>query len=133
MSYDNIAIADYTDLQTGNVTEWKVSGLTPLTEYYYTITASSGSAKSLASNEIKVSTSDISSIENINLSKRATISVEGFNVTVETYNASNIGIYDISGRLIASAKGQRHVFTLPSCGVYIVKVNGLMANKLVIR
>lgn len=133
MSYDNMAIADYTDLQTGNVTEWKVSGLNPLTEYYYTVTASSGSAKSLVSNEIKVSTSDISSIGNINLSKSATISVEGYNVTVETYDATNISIYDISGRLIASAKGQRHVFTLPSCGVYIVKVNDLMANKLVIR
>ena len=49
-------LAGYQDLDVGNVTGWSVTGLSPLTDYYYRVRAYDATSTSPDSNVIKVKT-----------------------------------------------------------------------------
>ncbi len=63
---------------------------------------------------------------------RVNIEVSGLAVTVENPDGETVQIYDIAGRMLTSSKLSIFNFQFSTSGVYIVKVAGLPAWKIVV-
>ena len=61
-----------------------------------------------------------------------TVAVANGNVTIDGAQGRDLEIVDILGRCIASRRGTGHdLFALPATGVYIIRIEGLAARKIV--
>ncbi|MBQ6238552.1 MAG: M6 family metalloprotease domain-containing protein [Bacteroidales bacterium] len=61
-----------------------------------------------------------------------TVAVANGNVTIDGAEGRDLEIVDILGRRIASRRGTGHdLFALPATGVYIIRIEGLAARKIV--
>lgn len=63
---------------------------------------------------------------------RVEIRVSGLAVTVDNPDGETVQIYDIAGRMIQATDSQLTTVNLPTAGVYIVKIAGLPARKVVV-
>lgn len=79
-------------------------------------------------NDVKIEyATGIEDIEN----SQVRIAVSGLNLNVDSPEDETVSLYDVTGRLIAQSSGCSVTYTLPSAGVYIVKVGSLPAHKVV--
>lgn len=126
--YTGEPLADYQNLEVGDVLSRKVDGLLPKTEYYYTVRATDGTLFSKVSNKVHVKTQDPSGIDQVQASAFA-VNVVGLTVSAST--ADEILVADYTGALVA--RGSRKV-TLPRAGLYIVSVPARnFVKKIVIK
>jgi hypothetical protein len=105
-----------------------ITGLTVDTDYYYTVKAIAGSHVSDESNEIKVTTGPLTSLENAtaNFAIRVNNSKIMFNATA----GELIEIYNIAGQKIISQIANDGLNTIPvtNKGVLVVKVGEIIAK-----
>jgi len=105
-----------------------ITGLTADTDYYYTVKAIAGSHVSDESNEIKVTTGPLTSLENAtaNFAIRVNNSKIMFNATA----GELIEIYNIAGQKIISQIANDGLNTIPvtNKGVLVVKVGEIIAK-----
>lgn len=105
------------DLEVGNVLSYKVVGLQPDSEYFYTVRATDGTLLSLESAEARVMTDNgSSSVETIG-EEAVRVSVKG--LAVEANVESEIVVSNCAGIIVARGKGR---VILPSAGLYIISV-----------
>ena len=117
MTYDNIPVEGAIDLPGGQNTYLRISGLQPLTDYYYSLRGGSGTKRTKISNEVKVTTKDLfGTAEQI---KAETLSISGRMLEIYGSADTSIHISDIQGRNIGSGKGSLRI-TLPHAGIYII-------------
>lgn len=113
-----VYLPDYTEYEVGDVLSHTVTGLNPLTDYFYTVKASDGTLMSKASNEIGLTTLDGSSGKLNVITDGITLSVNGLTVSAA---GEALEIRDMLGRVVARGMGS---VSAPAPGVYIVSAPG---------
>ena len=79
-------------------------------------------------NDVKIEYAvGIEEIEN----SQVRIAVSGLKLIVDNPEDESVSLYDVTGRLLTQSSGRSVTFTLPSAGVYIVKVGSMPARKVV--
>lgn len=125
--------------QVGNVLSETVTGLTPSTEYYYTVTPIGGTATK--SNEIKVTTSDdLSALPNITDISYSVIYSNDNRLYVSNAPANTaVQVYTLDGQLVMERilhDENSEEYTINRPGIYIVKIvsaQGSKSNKIIIE
>ena len=134
--YEEIKVNGYPK-QVGNVLSETVTGLTPATEYYYTVTPVGGTASK--SEEIKVTTADEFSFLNItNISYSVIYSNANRLYVSNAPTNTKVYVYTITGQLVMERilhdeNSEEYIIDKP--GVYIVKITsaeGSKSNKIII-
>ena len=64
--------------------------------------------------------------------RRDKVTTSGLTVTVENSDGEAVKIYDITGRQLMSTTSKLSTTSLPTSGVYIVKVGNRAAQKIVV-
>ncbi len=131
MVYDKVPCADYTDKSCGASTSCHVEGLNPLTDYYYTITAMSGTRKSKISNEIKATTLEHSGVDTA-LGDSLSVNISGQHIYVTAPADTDVKVYDLTGRLMGFGRGTCSI-SIPAAGIYIIKAGGFNTDKIIIK
>ncbi|MCM1504109.1 MAG: M6 family metalloprotease domain-containing protein [Muribaculum sp.] len=131
MAYDKVPVDDYIAKSCGTSTSCHIDGLQPLTDYYYTVTAISGTKKSKISNEVKATTLEFSGIDAVE-APELSISVADHLLIVTAPATVDVKVYDLTGRFVGLGKGLCTI-ELPGSGVYIVKADGFKTNKIIIK
>lgn len=130
--YVTVLLEDYDDINVGPVHSYDVTGLTPSTEYFYTVRATDGSLFSKVSEQMSVRTSDPSGVGPVmtdDASSAFRLAVNGRVLSADTDD--EILVADYTGALVA--RGSRKV-TLPRAGLYIVSVPAHdYAVKIIVR
>lgn len=104
---------------------YEVTDLEPNTTYYYTVTASDGTVKSKVSNEIEVTTSELSGIIS-GINSASSVSVNGSFVSISAAPNQPVTIHDVQGRLLFSGRTDssgRLSTTINAKGVYVLRVS----------
>lgn len=114
IQYSYEPLAAYSPADAGNALSLEITGLAPQTEYVYTVAATDGEFTSKASEAIHVRTNHTGGVDGIYDGMR--IRMHGQTVTAP---GARIEIYDMTGRLLATAK---ETVRLPGAGIYIVKL-----------
>ena len=125
--------------QVGNTLSETVTGLTPSTEYYYTVTPIGGTASK--SNEIKVTTSDDpAALPDITDISYSVIYSNTNRLYVSNAPANTkVYVFTIDGQLILERTlhdENLEEYTIDTAGVYIVKIvspQGSKSNKVIIE
>lgn len=122
VTLEDIPLPGYEAFATGRVTSYEVKGLSPGTEYYYTVVGKSSTLTSRRSNVVKVKTAGASQgIESVN-AEAIKVLVQGRTLTITgTPDNTKVNILDLTGRLIATSVASQPV-TLGQAGVYIVSI-----------
>lgn len=110
---------------------YTVNDLEPNTTYYYTVTASDGTVKSKVSNEIEVTTSELSGIVS-GINATSSVAVTGNHISIVAAPHQSVTIHDVQGRLLFSGRTDasgRLSTTLSAKGVYVLRVSN-MASKI---
>ena len=115
-----------------NAVSLTVTGLSAATTYYYTVTATDGTELSRRSNEIAVTTTS-----DVNTSVGAVPVVSGLRLEgrrVVLPAGSDVTVSDLSGRVIyhSAAAAADMAVTLPSSGVYVIRLDGRY-RKIVVK
>lgn len=132
-AYAPVPVDGYNGLPAGNTTSCTVTGLAPLTQYSYYVTASDGTLTSLPSKTVTLTTTDDTGIGNAPVSAVA-MRVAGRTVTVT--GATGATAIRPDGRTAASGKADSNGHTtllLPSAGMYIITADGKTINKTIIK
>lgn len=124
-----IYLDGYSSLKVGNVLSYKVEGLNPATDYFYTVSATDGELFSKPSNEIKATTANDPNGVSDPATNAIDIKVDGLTLTANT--SGEIVVANISGQIIARGRGN---VELPGPGFYILTIpsEGL-TSKLIIQ
>ncbi len=117
---------EFLNYSVGNVLEFNVTGLTPDTDYYYTISATDGTLVSRLSNEVMAHTLVSSSVSKV-MGEAFALSYNSNVVTASTDDL--IIVCDYTGALVARGA---HKVTLPRAGLYIVSVPARNYTKKII-
>lgn len=123
----------YHPFETGNDTSVKITGLTPETAYYYTVTAHNGEISSKPSREVVAYTSSLSGINRPLVDNSGIgVSVSGDVITVTAHGAGVATLVDIAGHLIGRAvlTDGCASFYVPTSGFYIVSIDNGPAVKI---
>lgn len=116
------SIKDYSPCLTGNVTSKTVTGTVPGTEYFYTVTALSGTIRSLPSEEMSVS----SAMSADNAGLQPEWSLNGDTLYLSGIGNNTYTVADITGRILARgtfADGRTAAVSLPAHGIYILRIS----------
>jgi len=121
-----VCVAGYDSREAGNSTACAVEGLSPETQYYYTVVACSGSLRSMESDEVAVKTGSSASVDEI-LSAGGDIAVSAADgrIVVANHGAGECVavVADVAGRVISTlrvaAGGEASVAV--AGGIYVVK------------
>lgn len=129
------AIAGHDPATDASSTSRLITGLTPLTAYFYIVRAVSDGVASRPSNEIAVTTAATSAIDAATAPATLTARADGRRLTVEATPGATIRVHDATGRLIGSrtadSAGRAAFDALPQ-GVSLVS-DGLTTLRLIIR
>lgn len=112
-----VLLEEYTELHTGNVAGFTVTGLKPLTEYEYCVKATDGTLTSLESDLVRVRTNEDSGVNNVDGDHAFTVKVSG--LTLISATSDEMVVADYTGSTVARGFGK---VTLPRAGLYIVSV-----------
>lgn len=118
-------VEGYDSREVGCVTSYEVVNLMPNTEYYYTVVATDGPRRSLASNETMVTTTDINAISD--LVADGIVKVSGHRIYIDGNPGENVDVYDISGRRVMNSRTDasgRLTMTIHPNGIYMLSVSG---------
>lgn len=58
------------------------------------------------------------------------VSTQGLRITIGGAEGHSLQIYDLTGRLVVKSEVANGSYTLPSAGMYIVRVSGLRPRKV---
>lgn len=130
-NFEELPIAAWNKYNVGNVTSYKVTGLEPSTIYSYSVIANADDLSSKESERIQVKlTGGVGTVAD----GAVEYQVVGDELNLTLPKASQVAIYDITGRCIAS-KMQYDItaaYKLQHSGIYIVKTAGTVF-KVVIK
>lgn len=120
-------LAGLRNKNVGTDLTFKVTGLQPLTAYYYKVTGHDGNLVSKESNEIGVNTAEGSGNSGI---IGVTETKDGFKVSGrKAYAQGRITVYDLAGRTVSAGTD---AVELPSAGCYIIRTqNG--THKVIVK
>ena len=120
-------LAGLRNKNVGTDLTFKVTGLQPLTAYYYKVTGHDGNLVSKESNEIGVNTAEGSGNSGI---IGVTEAKDGFKVSGrKAYAQGRITVYDLAGRTVSAGTD---AVELPSAGCYIIRTqNG--THKVIVK
>ena len=120
--YEAAHIEGYKAADMGNVLSATVTGLQPLHHYFFSVVAYNAEGElSGESAEQSLYTPESGSVDTVGISD---ITITAANGTISVNGAKGlVELFDIAGRLVASAKGNAR-FTALSEGVYIVTADG---------
>ncbi len=116
-------IAGWEQKPVGTNTSYKVSGLKPSTTYYYTVRGVAGDKVTIPSDEMAVTTTNSTGIDQVQNSAAHLVISNGLLTVTCNDTPQPIVIYDLQGRSVATCEPtQSASFVLPSEGFYLVKV-----------
>ncbi len=121
-------MADYAEKSAGTATSMTVEGLEAGKIYSYTVQATDGDRRSMASREIFVTTGGVNSgIDNV-LPAGCRIEAIGGSIAVSGIDADTpVAVYDLAGRTVATSAGACTV-AVPAAGIYLVRVGSATAK-----
>jgi len=124
-----IRVDGFDRFAAGNSTECAVDGLTPDTQYFYTVVACSGDLTSVESDEIAVKTASASSVAELPMTgSDVAVSAVGGRIVMANHGGSGCVavVADVAGRVIASVHvaAGAEVSVAVAGGVYVVKAGG---------
>lgn len=119
-----VSVVPFGRFYAGNVVSMPVTGLSPATTYYYTVTATDGSLFSKKSNEIAVTTDSSINDGMEMMAVSSVIRAEGRRLVIPA--GVDVIVSDMSGRVICRKmpSGADSSVTLPAGGVYVIKSAG---------
>lgn len=121
-SYNNVPVLDYDHLDLGNVTSTTVSGLNPMSTYYYTVRAyNADKLYSIESAERQVRTADPGSVNAV-AAESLNVARAGSALLLSASAETEYAVYSVAGTRVAAGvlkPGTADAVTLES-GAYIV-------------
>jgi len=125
---------DYVDgynmRNVGMAVKADIVNLVPETEYGYVVYVNKGGERSEASNEINVTTTAATGINEKKLPEG--LKTEGRNLTVQSDSGISLNIVDIMGRQVFSGVVHNGIISIPTEGVYILYI-GREAHKIIVK
>lgn len=127
--FTKIVLPDYDDLDVGNVLFYRVTGLSPETEYFYTVRATDGERISLLSNEIDILTELGTTGLEVPVAVDFAVTVAGRSISCTPQR--EMAVFDITGKQVARGSG---ALSVPSAGIYILSVpSANYVSKIVVK
>lgn len=130
---EELPLRQYTGLQVGNVTSFRVEGLTPGTTYNYSVFAHQGDLRSIESQRVGVTLSLASGLDGVSQASRSVVPCQG-GFTVTSDQREEVRVYDAQGRLVDSfwKESGTAMYHLGQRGLFVV-VTRDGAAKVVLR
>lgn len=124
-------LGSYDGISAGNTLSMDITGLKPGTGYIYTVAATDGTFTSRKSAPMRVLTSSNSGIGTVTTDSKMTVRTDSGTLIVSGIaDGTTVAVYDIAGRLAATAKGPAAIVL--DKGVYIIRA-GSQSTKIAIR
>lgn len=134
-----LPVEELTSIPAGEALSLRVNGLTPSTDYAYTVTGHSadGNLHSLPSAPVFFATTRASGIEDVAASSLSGVSVQvnSHAVSVQSAMMHPVYIYNVTGEMVFSGSVSASspcTVEIPVAGIYFVKV-GLEAFKIIVK
>lgn len=119
----DVALAEFKNLNVGNVTSYAVENLPQVGTYSYDVMAHNAEFKSKVSNRISVRLLPPAGIENVAVDKNVACYVDGNQIVVIVDEPTQVAIYDAAGRMVCSENvAEEGRFELKG-GFYIVRTS----------
>lgn len=119
-------VGEYMAFNVGDVVRHKVAGLSPSTEYIYSVCGTDGSLVSLPSAKVKVATQQNSGCDSVLSDAGMSVSRLGNDIRVDGCEGE-VMVLDVAGIVVARGRAGESI-TLPSRGIYIVTAAGKVAR-----